>query len=244
MPHCRRAARALVEERTYIDVVESIGGSRQHRREAGCANRQTDGDSVRRWTEGGGQALLAAPVIMHPDLDVEETESFIQVHDTAQGDRVVTCIEVLSPSNKRPGSPGWGEYERKRQLMLHGAANFVEIDLLRGGRRRAMREPWPNSPYYVLVMRREDAPRCQVFPAFSQRRVPVIPVPLADGDADLVCDLQAAVDAVVASSRYERRLAYSMPIETPLTAEERGALGYSRALRRLVRCTTGGLHVA
>src|SRR4029079_7921128 len=70
---------ALVEERTYIDVVESIGGSRVS---AGGKpelriDKQTETPSGA-WTEGGGQALLAAPVIMHPDLDVEERESFIQ----------------------------------------------------------------------------------------------------------------------------------------------------------------------
>jgi hypothetical protein len=191
-------------------------------------DKQAD-SSPAAWSGAGGPAVLASPIIMHPELDAEETESFIEVHDSAQGDRVVTGIEVLSPSNKRPGSPGWGEYERKRQLMFHGAANFVEIDLLRGGRRRAMREPWPNSPYYVLVMRKEAAPRCQEFPAFAIQRLPAIPVPLADSDPDLTCDLQSAVDAVLAGSRYERHLAYETSIEPPLSADERALLHASRA---------------
>jgi uncharacterized protein DUF4058 len=216
---------ALVEERTYIDVVEAADGLRTGMviKPDVRIDRETKFDSAS-WAGTEGQLAVAEPIIMHPALDVEDTESFIEVHDTAAGDRVVTCIEVLSPSNKRRGSPGWGEYERKRQLMFRGAASFVEIDLLRGGNRRPMREAWPASPYYVLTMRQQEAPRCNVFPAFSDRRLPAVPVPLAIGDPDLACDLQAAVDAVVASSRYERRLAYDQPIEASLNAEEQALL--------------------
>jgi hypothetical protein len=44
--------------------------------------------------------------------------------------RLVTGIEVLSPANKRPGTVGWYQYERKRKVFLEGHANLVEIDLL------------------------------------------------------------------------------------------------------------------
>src|SRR4030095_11822926 len=132
---------ALVGERTYIGVVEPIEGSRsQHdvqpdvRIDARTESPSSD------WQAGSGQAVLAAPLVMHPELNVEENETYVEVHDTSSGDRVVTCIEVLSPTTKRPESPGWGEYERKRQLMFRGAANFVEIDVLHEGKRRALRE--------------------------------------------------------------------------------------------------------
>jgi Protein of unknown function (DUF4058) len=212
---------ALVGERTYIDVVEPFDGSRTENliqpdvRIDGRRTPPTTG-----WKGDEGQGVLTAPVVMHPQLNIEEVDTYIEVHDAANGDRVVTCIELLSPTNKRPGSPGWGEYERKRQWMFQGAANFVEIDLLREGRRRAMREPWPNSPYYVLVMRQEEAPKCQVFPAFTVDRLPKIPIPLAPPDADLLVDLQEVVAAVLASSRYERRLRYADPIDPPLSVGE------------------------
>lgn len=213
---------ALIGERTYLDVVETVEGTRTPNvikpdvridgRSGAAAGNQQGNES---------QAVLTAPLLMHAELEAEEKESFIEVRDAENGDRVVTCIEVLSPTNKRPGTHGWNEYERKRQWMLQGAANFVEIDLLRGGRRRRMREAWPKSPYYVLVMRQEEAPACQVFPAFVSERLPAIPVPLLDSDPDLLCDLQSAVDAVFATSRYERRLRYSDPIEPPLLPAER-----------------------
>ena len=78
-------------------------------------------------------------------------ESFIEIYEQAPEIRLVTCIEVLSPSNKRPGTEGWELYLRKRNALLLGQASLVEIDLLRGGRRMPMVEPWPPSPYYLLV---------------------------------------------------------------------------------------------
>jgi len=213
---------ALIGERTYIDVVDTTDASRtEHVFKPDVRIDGRTGPTQTGWQRDETQAILTAPVLMHPELRAEETETYIEVRDADSTERVVTCIEVLSPTNKRPGGPGWGEYERKRQLMFQGAANFVEIDLLRGGRRRGMREPWPKSPYYVLVMRQAEAPSCHVFPAFTTERLPAIPIPLIPPDPELLCDLQSIVDAVLASSRYERRLRYGEPIEPPLSAAER-----------------------
>lgn len=212
---------ALVAERTYIDVVEPIDGSRTEvvaKPDVRIDRQAQSPPGI--WPAAENQAAATTAVIMYPELTTEEVETFVEIQDAAAGDRVVTCIEVLSPANKRPGGPGWGEYERKRQLMFQGAANFVEIDLLRGGRRRAMRQPWPHSPYYILVMRKGEAPRCHVFPASSTQRLPGFPIPLVDPDPDVLCDLQTAVDAVLAASRYERRLRHDQPIMPPLIDDE------------------------
>src|SRR5947209_10006789 len=71
---------------------------------------------------------------------IEETyrEAFVEVYTTTPAQRLVTCIEVLSPSNKRPGSPGWELYQRKRQGQMLAGINLDEIDLLRGGERMPM----------------------------------------------------------------------------------------------------------
>ena len=62
--------------------------------------------------------------------------------------------------------------------MLLGEANFIEIDLLRGGDKFPMLTPWPDSPYTLLVCRAFNAPYCRAWPVSFQRRLPVIPVPL------------------------------------------------------------------
>ena len=122
---------------------------------------------------------------------IDPREIFLEIQELDPQRRLVTCIEVLSPSNKRFGSAGWLQYDRKRQVFLEGHANLVEIDLLRGGRRRGMEEPWPGSPYYVLALRKSESPACQVWPAHMDRPLPEITIPLVPPDADLrMCLLQ------------------------------------------------------
>jgi hypothetical protein len=211
---------ALLGERTYIDLVDPVEGTRLG--QVVKPDVRIDGESHA--FEGGqaamqGNSLIATSVVMHPELAVEERETCVEIHEAAGGGRVLTCIELLSPTNKRPGSPGWAEYERKRQLF-RGEANFVEIDLLRGGKRRPMRETWPASPYYLLVMWKDQAPECRVWPGFSVQPLPPIPIPLAAPDPDLTFDIQPCVNQVLARSRYERRLQYTQPIQPPLTRAE------------------------
>jgi hypothetical protein len=159
-------------------------------------------------------------VSMEAFVAMEFRETFIEIHEHDPEKRLVTCIEVLSPSNKRRGCKGRKLYLRKRQALLLGAANLVELDLLREGQRMPMLTPWPNSPYVILVSREQRAPHCTVWPAYFQRPLPPIPIPLASPDADVQLDLQPLVATVYARSRYERDLDYSRPLQPPLTAEE------------------------
>jgi Protein of unknown function (DUF4058) len=55
-----------------------------------------------------------------------------EIIDVKSGHRVVTAIEVLGPTNKRPGE-GQRLYLQKREDQQSAAVNTVEIDLLRGG---------------------------------------------------------------------------------------------------------------
>ena len=127
---------------------------------------------------------------------------------------------MLSPSNKRKGSPGWKKYLRKRKALLLGKANLVEIDLLRGGTRLPMLDPWPPSPYYVLVARDDWAPLCKVWPAYFDKPLPTLRVPLSKPDPDIAVSLQPLVDGVYERSRYSQDIDYSRPLTPPLTAEQ------------------------
>jgi len=162
----------------------------------------------------------AQAVSMRAFIETEYRESFIEIYETDPERRLVTSIEVLSPSNKRRRSPGWRRYLRKRQALLLGAANLVEIDLLRGGHRLPMVDPWPNSPYTLLVARQERAPYCRVWPAHFQQPLPVIPVPLSRPDPDVFLDLQPLIAAVQLRSRYQRDIDYTRPLHPPLNAAE------------------------
>jgi hypothetical protein len=178
-------------------------------------------------TEGTQRArtsTLSVPVIMSAPLEIEDRETFVEIYDLRQDRQLVTGIEILSPSNKRYRSSGWDEYLRKRRAFMNGAANFVEIDLLRGGRRMPMRGTWPNSPYYVLLSRKDRAPRCEVWPAYSLLPLPRVPVPLSYGDADIEVDLQPMVDAIFERSRYYFDIDYRNSRSLALTAEEKNVL--------------------
>lgn len=148
-------------------------------------------------------------------------ESFIDIFELTPDRRLVTSVEILSPANKREGSEGWWQYLRKRQALLLGEANLVEIDLLRGGTRFPMIDGWPDSPYTLLVCRVERAPRCQVWRGYFDRPLPVLPIPLAPPHPDVPMPLQELVDAIYAQRHYDADLDYRQPLEPPLTAEER-----------------------
>lgn len=172
---------------------------------------------------GVGQvSVLESPAVdMVGLIEMEYRELFLEIYEVEPQLRLVTGIEVLSPSNKRPGTVGWYQYERKRQVFFQGQANLVEIDLLRGGRRHPLAGVWPDSPYYILMLRKAQAPNCKVWPAHYRQSLPPIPVPLAHPDGDVVLELQPLVDAVYIRSRYARELDYHAPVQPPFAAEDR-----------------------
>ncbi|MBI4602818.1 MAG: DUF4058 family protein [Planctomycetes bacterium] len=134
--------------------------------------------------------------------------------------RVVTVIEVLSPTNKAPGEDGIDAYLEKRAEYLAARTNLVEIDLLRGGERLPMAGDLPPGDYYVYVGRVQRKPRCQVIGWPWRRMIPAIPVPLLPEDGDAMVDLQAVFQAMYDFSFYERRLPYQEPLSPPLSEEE------------------------
>jgi len=70
--------------------------------------------------------------------------------------RVVTVIELLSPSDKGIGKDQV-HYLTKREEYLAAGINLVEIDLLRSGARPPQGEPSPpDGDYYVFVSRADE----------------------------------------------------------------------------------------
>lgn len=172
--------------------------------------------SAARGTKGG-----EPPVQMLAPLELEEKEIFIEIHQVRPERRLVTGIEILSPFNKLPDTPGRDEYLQKRRAFLNGGANLVEIDLLRGGQRMPMRQPWPDSPYSILVSRREQVPHCQVWRAYSSRPLPKIPIPLDRGETDVEIDLQSMVEEIYERAQFSGLIDYRRPISPPLAAAEK-----------------------
>jgi hypothetical protein len=150
---------------------------------------------------GGGAATLAAPVIVQiPPVDVESL-SVLEIRDRRDRE-VVSAVEVLIPTNKRPG-PHREQYLAKRAQVFASGSHFVELDLLRGGPRMPL-EDLPACDYYALVSRAEDRPRSGLWPLRLRDTLPVLPIPLRTPDPDVQIDLKVALDRVYEAAGYEK----------------------------------------
>jgi hypothetical protein len=209
--------------RSYVVLVEAEGKKESLAKADVTITEPATGKKPRKRT--GGVAVAEPPeaaesVPMQAFIAEKFEETFVEIYAELEERVLVTCIEVLSPSNKRPGTEGWIQYERKRQALLLGHANFIEIDLLRDGTRHAMLTPWPDSPYTLLVSRASGAPHCRVWLAHFHRRLLPIPVPLLSPDPDLSLDLQPLLDGIYALGRYHERIDYARPLTPALSTVE------------------------
>ncbi|MBM4071930.1 MAG: DUF4058 family protein [Planctomycetes bacterium] len=209
-------------ERSYLVLIEST----ELKHHGFLPDVGIKASKGRRKKSGNGGVLVAEPnqtiepVTMCPFIQEEHKEAFVEIYEAEGEQRLVTSIEVLSPSNKRPNSPGWKLYQRKRQSLLTGDVSLIEIDLLRGGQRMPMLDPWPEFLYTLLVARAETFRSCKVWPAHSLRPLPLIPVPLLKPDPDLSLDLQPMIATIYQRSRYARSIDYSRTLDPPLKKDE------------------------
>lgn len=164
----------------------------------------------------GSTATLAAPFEGRlPGVD-EERQSFLEIRDRASW-KVVTVIELLSPTNKNPG-PDREQYLAKRLRLLNSWVHFVEIDLLRGGPRMPV-ENLPACDYCVLVSRWEQRPRTGLWPIRLREVLPTIPIPLTAPAADVQLDLQQALHRLYDAARYVNWI-YTAEPEPPLSCQD------------------------
>ena len=100
----------------------------------------------------------------------------------------MTCIELLSLSNKTPGEHGRYLYLRKQREILYGKVHLVEIDLLRGGEHTTA-VPWHRLAkvagefeYHVSIHRFDNLEDFFVYPIRLNQPLPEIAIPLLPGD--------------------------------------------------------------
>jgi hypothetical protein len=119
---------------------------------------------------------------------------------SAEDDRLVTAIEVVSLANKKPGDAGRLSYQQKQGEYRASAVNLVEIDLLRRGPHTTavpearLRASAPKFDYHVCVTSVEFPQRYFVAPIQLADRLPVIPIPLDEGVSPVMLDLQPVFD--------------------------------------------------
>ena len=178
---------------------------------------------------GAGMVAETGIAVAEPVLvvagDEPETQTYIEIIDARSGGGVVTAIEFLSPSNKRPGD-GRTLFLRKLEELKGGGVSSVEIDLVRDGL-SSFSIPQPLLPEshrrgYAACVHRASGPGQYELYAFPLReRLPAIRIPLRPTDPDVALDLQALIDACYENGGYDT-IDYGREPDPALAPEEAG----------------------
>jgi len=205
------------EERTHARIIPDV--SVVHR-------------TIGQKPESAGVAVLGTRAEVSPSIDVEIlTESishyFVEIRDASRNHHLITLIEILSPSNKRPGKDRLA-YRRKQEEILDSDANLIEIDLLRSGERvpaapevqALLDRMQPPADYLVTVNRAWNRLNFQLFPITLRECLPCISVPLKEGEPEVLLDLQYVFTRVYDTGPYLRgAVDYSTTPRPPLTGD-------------------------
>lgn len=182
------------------------------------------------------QAVLPAPCFAEigerawveaDGRDDERREPFLEIRTTGhKGERLVTTVEILSPSNKTPGKRGREFYLRKQREVLESPTFLVEIDLLRGGEHTTavaldgLRTDVGAFDYHVSIRRPDIRATFMTDLIRLPDPLPEIAVPLLAGDADVAVDLQRLFDRAYDLGPYRRRVRYRESAPVPPLPEE------------------------
>src|SRR5579883_1198617 len=187
------------------DESENLGGQRFS--DVGILSSHTPGPS-------SASAVINAPLILPTSFPEPIPHVSVEIRDVAER-RLVTCIEVLSPTNKR--GPGREEYVGKRLQILSGDAHLVEIDLLRVGSRFPTGQPVPPVPYFVFVSHAERRQQVEVWAIALEQPLPTVRIPLLPDDSPVNLDLQQALSVVYEIFGYDELIDYTQAPPGPIT---------------------------
>ncbi|MEO1149104.1 MAG: DUF4058 family protein [Cyanobacteria bacterium J06638_22] len=170
-------------------------------------------------TQGSGNGLtVGQPIVIDLPMPDVVRQGYLEIQDVATGE-VITVIEVLSPTNKRPGE-GRRTYEAKRQTILASATNLIEIDLLR---------QWPpivclpeemRTHYRILVSARANCPQASLYAFNMQEPIPAFPLPLQEGESEPIVHLQGLIGEIYDQSGYDLVIDYREDPIPPLAQED------------------------
>lgn len=183
--------------------------------------------------EGTGRELAVTPtaVVAEPamvaveQLAPEELEfrkqRRIVIYVNQRPRLAVTSVELLSPSNKKPGAIARDRYLEKRASALHGGLHWVEVDLLRGGLRPDIPiEIPPETDYLAYVAQAtETGWKHSIYPWRLPEPLPMLPVPLLGEDRaaiNLAASFQQAYDRIAGDDEAD----YASAPPPPLLRDE------------------------
>lgn len=148
------------------------------------------------------------------------------------GRRLITIIEILSPSDKA-GAGGADFLAKRKALVYQAMVNPVEIDLLLGGSRTPLCRRIPPEGYYcTIVSRAERRSEVEVFTWSVRLALPAVPIPLHPPDGDVSLQLAEVVSMAYDRGGFARVMRYgeSLPPTFPLNQDDRAwAEGHAEA---------------
>lgn len=166
------------------------------------------------------EATEALVIARKPEPDIQRSIRIV----TADGNKLITTIEFLSPSNKI-GKTGRDDYRDKQAELLRAGVSLVEVDLIRAGRHvlalgltRLPRRY--RTGYKIVVTRGWRRDQSEFYPASIRVKLPTIRIPLRQTDPDAVLDLQEILDMAYADGGYDS-IDYRGRLEPDLPAEDR-----------------------
>jgi hypothetical protein len=148
-------------------------------------------------------------------------EEYLEIQ-TKEDNRLVTLLEIASPSNKTSAS-GREAYLKTRRLARSAKANVIEIDLVIQGQPllEYSRQGLPQWDYAATVTRAAKPEQHEIYTTTLQKRLPRCRLPLAASDRDLVLDLQAAFQRCYDEGGFAAKIDYKVDPTVLLSQENR-----------------------
>ena len=208
---------ATVDERVLVDATdgsEPADRTVMHRLGPDVAIATESIARFRPELSGLASTTLEPRLLPQSVVSVDQpTQKFVEIRGLPN-DRLVTTVELLSPSNKKPG-PDREAFLVKRVELLHNGVNLVDIDLLVAGLRISLLAPLPSGDYHAMVTRVERHDRCEVYSWTVRDPLPTIAVPLDVGVPDVSLDLGLIFNRTYERFRFARQLHYKSPLVGP-----------------------------
>ena len=210
----RRLLTALLKPRYSVDIEESVYLQEEFDDDLRFPDISVSlQDPEAAFAASGSLAVAIEPMVYTVPKLRRLRQRHLAIHDS-ETRRLVTVIEILSPTNK---ASGYHDYLAKRDEVFAQAVHLVEWDLLRGGRRLPTVEQLHACDYYTFVSRHQRLPKVDVYGWTLREPLPGVPVPLHGRDPDAIVDLQAVLNTVYDESGYEASLDYEQAVVPPLT---------------------------
>lgn len=206
-----------IEQNTYITLLDGdivsdrpdiiVGRTRSRKR---LPRSPEPGESA---TVGVLKLKIEVPVKDRID------EWYLKIRDVGTG-KLVTVIEVLSPTNKSHGA-GRRKYCKKRNRILDSNTNLIEIDLLRAGKPMPIKAQEPvETDYRIMISPSSPRPIADLLAFGIRQPIPAIPIPLMPRDPEPSLDLNGVLHALYDRARFDLRIDYAKPPIPPLSEED------------------------